>query len=632
MKEKNKVVKCIQCNADIPLKSFQLSKAKHKVGKGYICEDCVNKEKKQKHNSWKQFKKFVPYYKPYKGLLFMDLLCAIIATACDLILPVFANKITTNAIEAGHVLLKSVMVFAITLFIMRMVGTFCKFFINKYGHIMGVKMESDLRRNMFKHFQRLPHSFFDESKVGSLMSRITTDLFDITEFSHHCPEMLFVSVVQIVGMFIILFIQQPYMTLCIFLLLPFMGWLTVAFNNKWDENYHINRKNQSEINAQVEDSLSGIRVVKSFANEELEEKKFEKGCQAFVKSKSKTYHYMGLFFAGLKGMDAVMYMVIIILAGVFKIDAGLFVQYLLYATSLISILITFADYSESFEKGITAFARYQEIIDTPVTIDDSPNAVDITTIKGDIKFENVNFAYKSDLPNVLENFNFEVKSGEVVALVGPSGSGKSTVANLIPRFYEVEHGKLTIDGRDVKDISLKSLRKNIGMVFQDVYLFWGTIRENIAFGRIDATEEEIIDAAKKAGAHEFIMALPDGYDSFVGERGVKLSGGQKQRICIARVFLKNPPFIILDEATSSLDNESELLVQKSLDELIVGRTAIVIAHRLSTVRNATKIVVLTKHGIVETGTHQQLIDKDGMYKRLYDLSVRTQVLQQEEAK
>lgn len=587
------------------------------------------KDKKQKLNSWKYLKQFLPYYKPYKGWLFLDLACAMTATACDLVLPIFANKITDHAIETGHVLLSAVMVFAISLFVIRLVGTFCRFFVNKYGHIMGVRMESDLRRNMFRHFQRLPHSFFDDSKVGSLMSRITTDLFDITEFSHHCPEMLFTSVVQIVGMFTILFLQQPYMTLCIFLLLPFMAWLTVSFNNKWDENYHLNRKNQSEINAQVEDSLGGIRVVKSFANEQLEQNKFEKGNQAFVRSKSRTYHYMGTFYAGIRGMDAVMYLIIILLAGVFKIEAGLFVQYLLYATSLMGILISFADYSESFEKGITAFARYQEIMDTPVTIDDKPNAVDIDTIKGDVSFKGVNFAYKKEAGYVLKDFDFEIKSGEVVALVGPSGSGKSTVANLIPRFYEVTEGSLTIDGRDVKDISLKSLRQNIGMVFQDVYLFWGTIRENIAFGRPSATEEEIIDAAKKAGAHEFIVSLPDGYDSFVGERGVKLSGGQKQRICIARVFLKNPPFIILDEATSSLDNESELLVQQSLDELIVGRTAIVIAHRLSTVRNATKIVVLTKEGIVETGTHQQLIDRNGMYKRLYDLSVRTQVLQQD---
>ncbi len=586
----------------------------------------TKKERKQKKNSWKYFGKFLPYYKPYAGLLIFDMLCAMIATACDLILPVYAQKITNSAIAEGHVVLSIVLVFAITLFIEKIISATCKFFINKYGHIMGVKIESDLRRNMFRHFQRLPHSFFDDNKTGSLMSRITTDLFDITEFSHHCPETLLVSGVQIIGMFIILFRQQPWMTLCIFVLIPFMVWLTIAFNNKWDENYHENRKNMSEINAQVEDTLSGIRVVKAFANEELEEEKFEKGNKAFIKSKSKTYHYMGQFYSSLKVMDAIMYLAIVILAGVFKIEAGLFVAYMLYATSLMGILIGFADYSEQFEKGMTAFARYQQILDTPVEIEDAPDAVDIGTIKGDVVFDDVTFAYKQGNRNVLNHLNFHVNSGELVALVGPSGGGKTTVANLIPRFYDVTEGSIKVDGVDVRKIRLHSLRQNIGIVFQDVYLFWGTVAENIAYGKPDATREEIIEAAKRAGADEFINELPDGYDSYVGERGVKLSGGQKQRICIARVFLKNPPFIILDEATSNLDNESELIVQQSLDKLIEGRTAIVIAHRLSTIRNATRIVVLTEDGIKESGTHDELIERNGLYKRLYDLSIRTQTL------
>ena len=586
----------------------------------------TKKERKQTKNSWKSFGKFLPYYKPYAGLLIFDMLCAMIATACDLILPVYAQKITNSAIAEGHVVLSIVLVFAITLFIEKIISATCKFFINKYGHIMGVKIESDLRRNMFRHFQKLPHSFFDDNKTGSLMSRITTDLFDITEFSHHCPETLLVSGVQIIGMFIILFRQQPWMTLCIFVLIPFMVWLTIAFNNKWDENYHENRKNMSEINAQVEDTLSGIRVVKAFANEELEEEKFEKGNKAFIKSKSKTYHYMGQFYSSLKVMDAIMYLAIVILAGVFKIEAGLFVAYMLYATSLMGILIGFADYSEQFEKGMTAFARYQQILDTPVEIEDAPDAVDIGTIKGDVVFDDVTFAYKQGNRNVLNHLNFHVNSGELVALVGPSGGGKTTIANLIPRFYDVTEGSIKVDGVDVRKIRLHSLRQNIGIVFQDVYLFWGTVAENIAYGKPDATREEIIEAAKRAGADEFINELPDGYDSYVGERGVKLSGGQKQRICIARVFLKNPPFIILDEATSNLDNESELIVQQSLDKLIEGRTAIVIAHRLSTIRNATRIVVLTEDGIKESGTHEELIERNGLYKRLYDLSIRTQTL------
>lgn len=556
----------------------------------------TKKERKQKQNSWQYLGKFLPYYKPYLGLLIFDMLCAMIATACDLILPIYAQKITDSAIQNGHVVISVVLVFAITLFIEKIISATCKFFINKYGHIMGVKIESDLRRNMFRHLQRLPHSFFDDNKTGSLMSRITTDLFDITEFSHHCPETLLVSGVQIIGMFIILFSRQPWMTLCIFVLIPFMAWLTIVFNNKWDENYHENRKNMSEINAQVEDTLSGIRVVKAFANEGLEEKKFEKGNKAFIKSKSKTYHYMAQFYSSLKIMDAIMYLAIVILAGVFKIEAGLFVAYMLYATSLMGILIGFADYSEQFEKGMTAFARYQQILDTPVEIEDAPDAVDIGTIKGDVVFDDVTFAYKQGNRNVLNHLNLNVNSGELVALVGPSGGGKTTIANLIPRFYDVTEGSIKVDGVDVRNIRLHSLRQNIGIVFQDVYLFWGTVAENIAYGNPDATREEIIEAAKRAGADEFINELPDGYDSYVGERGVKLSGGQKQRICIARVFLKNPPFIILDEATSNLDNESELIVQQSLDKLIEGRTAIVIAHRLSTIRNATRIVVLTETG------------------------------------
>ncbi len=584
---------------------------------------------KQNKKSWSYIRQFVKYYKPYRGLLFFDMLCSVLATACDLVFPMFAQKITNEALDTGFVILKTVLIYGAILLGVRALGVACRFFVNKYGHIMGVKIESDLRRNMFEHLQRLPHSFYDDNKVGSIMSRITTDLFDITEFSHHCPETLFVSSIQIVGMFVILASQQIYMTLCLFALLPIMAWLTVAFNNKWDENYTLNRKNMSEINAQVEDSLSGVRVVKAFANEKLEEEKFDKGNKAFVKSKSQTYHYMGSFFAALKGMDALMYISILVLGGLFKIDAGLFVMYLLYATSLMGTLIGFADYSEQFERGITAFARYQQIMDTPVKIEDAPDAVAIDTIKGDVEFCDVTFKYTPDGRNVLDHLNLSVKSGQLVALVGPSGSGKSTIANLIPRFYDVTDGKITVDGTDVRKITLNSLRGNIGMVFQDVYLFWGTVAENIAYGKPDATREEIVAAAKLAGADEFIDKLPDGYDSYVGERGVKLSGGQKQRISIARVFLKNPPFIILDEATSSLDNESELKVQQSLDKLIEGRTAIVIAHRLSTIRNATKIVVLTDKGIAETGTHDQLMAADGLYKRLYDLSQRTQRLEQE---
>ena len=564
----------------------------------------MKKERKKnakERSSSSYIKEFIPYYKPYKKLLFFDMLCSAIATAVELVFPSFAQRITNEAIDVGYVVLRTVLIYGVILLALRSVEVACRFFVNKYGHIMGVKIESDLRRNLFGRFQLLSHGFYDENKVGSLMSRITTDLFDITEFSHHCPETLFISGLKLIGIFTILMIQQPLMTLCVFAIIPVMAWLTVLFNGKWDKVWQKNRHNQSEINAQVEDTLSGIRVVKSFANEDIEQQKFDRGNKELVKSKSEVYHYMGVFFASLRGMDAVMYVFILILGGLFKIDAGLFVAYLLYATVLMSTLISFADYSEQFERGITAFKRYQQIMDTPV----------------------------SPADKVLDKLNLTINKGEIVALVGPSGGGKTTIAGLIPRFYDVTEGAVTVDGIDVRDVTMNSLRKNIGMVQQDVYLFWGTVAENIAYGKPDATREEIEEAAKMAGADEFIRTLPDGYESYVGERGVKLSGGQKQRISIARVFLKNPPIIILDEATSALDNESEVKVQQSLDKLAKGRTSLIIAHRLSTIRNATKIIVITEKGIQEQGTHDELMAHDGIYKKLYELSRRTEILHQE---
>lgn len=587
------------------------------------------KTTKKERGSYSYIKEFLPYYKPYKGLLFFDMLCSAIATAVELVFPSFAQRITSEAISVGHVVLRTVLIYGLILLGLRTIEVACRFFVNKYGHIMGVKIESDLRRNLFGRLQLLSHKFYDENKVGSLMSRITTDLFDITEFSHHCPETLFISGLKLIGIFTILMIQQPLMTLCVFAVVPFMAWLTVTFNNHWDAVWQKNRHNQSEINAQVEDTLSGIRVVKSFANESIEQQKFDKGNAELVKSKSQVYHYMGVFFASLRGMDAVMYVFILILGGLFKIDAPLFVAYLLYATVLMSTLISFADYTEQFERGITAFKRYQQIIDTPVSPDDKPDAQTLDMVNGNVRFDNVTFSYSEGGKEVLKNLSLEINKGETVALVGPSGGGKTTIAGLIPRFYDVTGGSVTVDGIDIRDVTMHSLRKNIGMVQQDVYLFWGTVAENIAYGKPDASREEIIEAAKMAGADEFIETLPDGYDSYVGERGVKLSGGQKQRISIARVFLKNPPIIILDEATSALDNESEVKVQQSLDKLARGRTSLIIAHRLSTIRNATKIIVLTDKGIQEQGTHEQLMSKDGLYKKLYELSRRTEILHQE---
>ncbi|MDD3831792.1 MAG: ABC transporter ATP-binding protein [Clostridia bacterium] len=581
-----------------------------------------------RRKSWSYVKDFIPYYNPYKALLFFDLFFSLVAAGVDLIFPIFVTKIMDSAELTGYLMITTALKYAIILVALRIVEICCRFFISKYGHIMGVKIESDLRSNMFRHLQRLSNSFYDNQKVGSLMSRITTDLFEITEFSHHCPETLLIAGTRIIGIFIVLITVNAPMTLCFFVLIPIMAWLVVNFNNKWDNNYQENRVNMANINAQVEDTLAGIRVVKSFANEELEQSKFEKGNQAFVKSKSQTYHYMGTFVGSIRAMDAIMYISIIILGALFKISAVEFVMYLLYAASLLNSLVSFADYSEQFQKGITAFARYQQIIDTPIELADKVDAQDIGQVEGNIEFDNVTFAYKGTDRNVLNNLSFSVNKGQTVAIVGPSGGGKTTIANLIPRFYDCTGGRVMIDGKDVKDVKVSQLRQNIGVVAQDVYLFWGTVADNIEYGRVGASREEIIQAAKMAGVDDFIQSLPNGYDSYVGERGIKLSGGQKQRVSIARVFLKNPPILILDEATSSLDNESEVKIQRSLDQLAMGRTSIVIAHRLSTIRNADNIIVLTDKGIVETGTHDQLIKNNGLYKKLYDLSQRTESLTQ----
>ncbi len=580
-----------------------------------------------KRKSWSYVKDFIPHYRPYIGLFVLDMLCSLLAAGIELVFPLFVEQITTEAVDTGFVVLNTVLKYAAILVAIRAVEIGCKFFVTKFGHIMGVKIESDLRRNMFAHLQKLSHSFYDNQKVGTLMSRITTDLFDITEFSHHCPETIFIASVRIIGIFTILAMKDWRMTVCLFALVPFMAWLTIHFNNKWDDNYQKNRGNMAEINAQVEDSLAGARVVKSFANEKVEEEKFDKGNKAFVKSKSLTYHYMGTFFAGIRAMDAIMYISILVLGAIFKISAPLFLVYLLYGGTLLNSLIYFADYSEQFQKGITAFMRYQQIMDTPIEITDKEGAQDLTEVKGNIEFRDVTFRYKNTNRDILAKLNLTINQGETVAIVGPSGGGKTTLANLIPRFYEVTDGEILIDGHNIKDVTMKSLRENIGVVQQDVYLFWGTVADNIEYGRIGALKEEILGAARLAGVDEFADTLRDGYDSFVGERGVKLSGGQKQRVSIARVFLKNPPILILDEATSALDNESEVKVQKSLDLLAKGRTSIVIAHRLSTIRNADKIIVLTDKGIVETGTHSSLIKNNGLYKKLYDLSVRTENLQ-----
>lgn len=583
-----------------------------------------SKVAKKKSGAWESIKKFAPYFRPYKKVLFFDLTCAFFATLAELAFPRFVGIITGTYLPIGD--FKMIVYIALLLIVFRAITVVAKYYITKYGHIMGAKIEKDLRGRLFSHLENMPHKYFDNVKVGTLMSRLTTDLFDITEFAHHCPEEFFIAGVKIVGLLAILLVYHTeywLLTVCLFAMLPIMVIFAVNYNGKMRRIYKQNRKQMAEINAQCEDTLSGIRVVKSFTNENLEKSKFDKGNHEFLEIKKMNYHYMAVFSGGMNFFDAVIYMTIIILGGYLKLDASAFIEYLLYATTLLSTIRMIAEYTEQFQRGITAFERYQEIIDEPSDLVNCENAVDLTAVRGNVDFDSVYFRYADDTPWVLKDLSFKVSSGETLAIVGPSGSGKTTIANLLPRFYDVQKGDIRIDGKSIGGLTLESLRKNIGVVQQDVFLFWGTVAENIAYGNPNATREDIEKAAKLAGAHEFIRCLPRGYDSYVGERGVKLSGGQKQRISIARVFLKNPPILILDEATSSLDNESEVVVQRSLDELAKGRTAIIIAHRLSTIRNATKIIVLTEKGILEQGTHTELMKLNGLYKKMYELSIST---------
>lgn len=586
-------------------------------------EKKTKKKDKEKGQTWASIKRFIPYFKPYRKIFFKDLFCVFIATLTELAFPQMVRIVTGDASQNGAINLNLVLIVVGALVAMRLLEVVCRYYMVKWGHMSGAYVERDLRENLFRHFQELPHSFYDNNKIGTLMSRISTDLFDITEFAHHCPEEFFMAFIKIVGIFVIMMFFSVPVTLCIFAVLPFMIWFSVYYNGKMRSTFKKNRSQMGELNAMVEDSLSGVRVVKSFANEDVEQHKFAEGNIRFLKIKEENYNYMARYNCGLRIVDALMYVMILLLSAWFNLAPEIIVTYVLYATTLLTSIKSIADYTEQFQKGVTAFERYSEIMDIPVDLCDSPDAVELKDVQGEILYDNVSFAYSKDDKDILHNVSADIKKGEVLAIVGPSGGGKSTFASLLPRFYDVTGGKITVDGKDVKDVTLKSLRQNIGVVQQDVYLFWGTIADNIRYGRLDATREEIIAAAKLAGADEFIEKMPDGYDSYVGERGVKLSGGQKQRISIARVFLKNPPILVLDEATSALDNESEVIVQKSLDTLCKGRTTIVIAHRLSTIRNATKIIVLTDKGIAEEGTHEQLIEKDGLYKKLYDLSTST---------
>ena len=578
---------------------------------------------KQKQNS-KLIKRFLPYYKKYIKTLILDLLCASLTTVCELVLPLIVRQITgyaTNNIAALTVGL--ILKWTAVYIVLRIIDTLANYYMASVGHIMGAKIESDMRHDFFEHLQKLSFSYYDSAKVGTLMSRITNDLFDITEFSHHCPEEFFIAGIKILASFVILCTMNVPLTLIVFAVIPVMIFVLAKYQHKMKAGFRESRTQIGELNSQVEDSLLGIRVVKSFAKEEYEQKKFDEGNTLFLKVKKKVYKIMGAFPSFTRLFDGLMY-IIVVAAGAFflrggYITAGDYVAYLMFVTTLMTSVRRIVEFSEQFQRGMTGIERFSEILDVEPDIKDAPDAKVLNKVEGNIVFDKVSFRYQEGNKDVISKLDLSVKTGESIALVGPSGGGKTTLCSLIPRFYDTTAGRITIDGTDIKSVTLKSLRENIGTVAQDVYLFSGSIKENIAYGKPDATDDEIIAAAKLSGADEFINELPDGYNSYVGERGIMLSGGQKQRISIARVFLKNPPILILDEATSALDNESEKVVQKSLERLAKGRTTFTIAHRLTTIKNADRILVLTDKGIEESGSHKELMEKGGIYSEFYKL-------------
>lgn len=569
-------------------------------------------------------KKMISYYKPYRKVFWADMFFATLSAAIALALPLVTRYVTSTLIylETAEILYQ-IKIIAVVLLAMVAVDCYSKFFISNYGHVMGAKIEYDMRAEIFAHLQKLSFGYYDNQKVGQLMSRITTDLFDITELMHHGPENLILSVIKIVGAFVILINISPMLTLAAFIVLPAMFVYAYFYNGKMRRAFKQNRVRIAEINAQIEDNLSGIRVVKSFANEEIENEKFKVGNDGFLSAKKNSYHYMGGYHAGL-GAFTTLIQVCVIVAGAYliakgSIDVSDLVTFLLYISVFTDPVRTLIDFTEQFQNGYTGFERFCEIMDIEPDIKDKEGAMELSDVKGDISFSHVSFQYEENTEHVLNDINLYVPAGSYMALVGSSGAGKSTLCSLIPRFYDVTEGTIKIDGKDIRDIKLKSLRDHIGIVQQDVYLFVGTVYDNIRYGRPDATREEVIEAAKNANAHDFIMSLPNGYETDIGQRGIKLSGGQKQRLSIARVFLKNPPILIFDEATSALDNESEKVVQDSLEKLAKNRTTFVIAHRLSTIKNAEKILVLTEEGIEEEGTHDELIAKGGIYEKLYNM-------------
>ena len=570
-------------------------------------------------------KKFIHYYGPYKTVFFIDLLCAAIISLVDLAYPQILRSATkTLFTQDKAIILQALPWIAIGLFMMYVIQSFCKYYVSCQGHIMGAKMERDMRQELFEHYEELSFSYYSQNNSGQMMSKLVSDLFDISEFAHHGPENLFISLVKIVGSFIFLFLINKKLALPLIVLVILMFLFSFRQNQKMQRTFMENRKKIGDVNASLQDTLSGIRVVQSFTNEEIEKEKFQKSNHAFLVSKKDNYRCMGEFMSSNLFFQGMMYLVTLVYGGYLiannEMSAADLAMYALYIGIFISPIQILVELMEMMQKGLSGFRRFLDVMGTEPEIQDAPDAVELKDVKGRVCYEDVSFHYSDDETTVLSHVSIEIPAGKSVALVGPSGGGKTTICSLLPRFYDVTGGRVTVDGQDIRSLTLKSLRSQIGVVQQDVYLFSGSIRDNIAYGKPDATEEEIIEAAKCANIHDFIMELPDQYDTFVGERGARLSGGQKQRISIARVFLKNPPILILDEATSALDNESERWIQHSLEELSKNRTTITIAHRLSTIKNADEIIVITENGIAERGTHETLLEKNGIYAGYYNMT------------
>lgn len=580
---------------------------------------------KRKDTSMKRnlnlIKRVMPYFKKYKFILMFDLFCAALTTLTDMVLPMILRRLTNAGLGTYSLTREMIYRMAALLLVIKIIDLLAGYYMTKTGHIMGAKIETDMRYDVFQHLQKLSDSYFNETKVGQIMARITSDLFDITEFSHHCPEEYFIGFIKIIVSFVILVRLNALLTVILFLSIPLMIVFASKYNRRMRKGFKEQKHHIGVLNADIEDSLLGVKVVKSFANEDVEIEKFQKGNKKFLDIKSETYASMAGFNTITKAFDGIMYIIVVLFGGLFlvegKMSSGDIVAFILYVQTLLTTVRRIVEFTEQFQRGMTGIERFTEIMGQDIEIFDDEDAVDLENVKGKIEIKDVSFKYNNNSENVLNNISFTINPGQKVALVGPSGGGKTTLCNLIPRFYDVEDGEILVEGIDVRKIKLQSLRSNIGMVQQDVYLFSGTVRENILYGKPDATEQEVIDAAKAAGAYDFIMNLENGFDTYVGERGVMLSGGQKQRISIARVFLKNPPILILDEATSALDNKSEFIVQESLENLAKGRSSLTIAHRLTTVQNADLILVLTEEGIIERGTHQQLMEQKGYYYNLY---------------